>query len=492
MQENNEIKSKAVSGAIWKFLERLSAQAVSMIVTIILARILQPGDYSVVSIVSVFFAFANVFINSGFNVALVHKKEADAESYSSAFFLNLGIALLLYAVLFCTAPAIADLYDNPLLISVIRVMGLVLPINAVKSIICAYISCTLQFRKFFFATIGGTVASGVVGITLAYFGFGPWALVAQQLTSALIHTVILCLTTNIPLICRISVEKARDLFNYGWRIVVSSVIDVTYKQINPLFIGLKYTGTDLAFYTKGKSFPELISGICSNTLSAVLFPVLSKFQNDLSELKRGLRRFNKTASFFVFPALLGLFGIADTFVELVLTDKWMPAASYIRIFCMSEMVMSVEAGNRESLKAMGKNDIFLKYELIKKGFFFSIIGLCMVVTNSPVALALSAVGCAAVVFITSVIINSRCIGYRVSDQIKDLLPNFLCAVVMCAAIIWAGRCPISAGIRILLQLATGVSVYVLAGILIRNENLIYIWRQIQPHLSRYLHCNRVR
>ena len=486
MNQSNEIKTKAFSGAIWKFLERLSAQAVSMIVAIILARILQPADYSVVSIVSVFFAFANVFISSGFNVALMQKKEVDPEAYSSALFLNLGIAAVLYGALFCFAPAIANLYRNTLLIPVIRVMGLILPINGVKSIVCAYISCTLQFRKFFFATIGGTLASAAAGISMAYLGFGPWALVAQQMVSALIHTVILWFSTGIPLACRISLEKAAALFHYGWRVVVSSIIDVAYKQINPLFIGLRYSGTDLTFYTKGKSFPELISGICSNTLSAVLFPVLSKFQDDREQLNRGLRRFNKTASFFVFPALFGLFAVADTFVALVLTEKWMPAAAYIRIFCLSEMVMSVEAGNREALKAIGRNDIFLKYEIIKKVFFFGIIGLCMAVTGSPVALALSAIGCGLVVFTISVVINSRFLDYAPAEQCKDLLPNFICAVVMCASVLWAGTLPLAPWLKIIIQVGLGAVVYILCCILIRNENLAYCWNRIRPAAGRCL------
>ena len=486
MDQVTDIKSKAFSGAIWKFLERISAQLVSMIVTVILARLLQPGDYSTVSIVSVFFTFANVFISSGFNVALIQKKDADVESYSSALFLSLGIAFAMYAGLFVAAPAIAALYDQALLVPVIRVMGLILPINAVKSIVCAYISANLQFRKFFFATIGGTLASAVVGIVMAYRGFGPWALVAQQMTTALIHTIILLATTKIAFVFRISFRKVRDLFNYSWKIVVSSVIDVGYKQINPLFIGLRYSGTDLAYYTKGKSFPELLSGVCSNTLSAVLFPVLSKFQSDRDALVRGLRRYNKTASFVVFPALLGFFAIADNFVELVLTEKWMPVAAYIRIFCLSEMVMSVEAGNRETLKALGRSDIFLKYEVIKKCMFFTIIAMVIFWTDSPVLLAYSAIGCAAVVLFTSMFTNARILNYSIGAQLWDLIPNLLCAVMMCLAVRAVRLDMLPVGVELILQILTGAGVYIGCCLIVRNESLAYVWGRVKPSLMGML------
>ena len=486
MDQVTEIKSKAFSGAIWKFLERISAQVVSMVVTVILARLLEPGDYSTVSIVSVFFTFANVFISSGFNVALIQKKEADLEAYSSALFLSLGIAITMYAALFIGAPSIAALYNQALLVPVIRVMGLILPINAVKSIVCAYISANLQFRKFFFATIGGTLASAVVGIAMAYMGFGPWALVAQQMTTALIHTAILCLTTKMPFVFRISLKKVWDLFNYSWKIVVSSVIDVVYKQINPLFIGLRYSGTDLAYYTKGKSFPELLSGVCSNTLSAVLFPVLSKFQSDREELLRGLRRYNKTASFVVFPALLGFFAVSDNFVELVLTEKWMPVAAYIRIFCLSEMVMSIEAGNRETLKALGRSDIFLKYEIIKKCLFFTIIAMVIFWTDSPVLLAYSAIGCAAVVLFTSMFTNAGILNYGIGEQLLDLIPNLLCSILMCLAVRAVSVSALPVGVELIVQILTGACVYVGACLVIRNESLIYVWGRVKPALMGML------
>lgn len=479
MEKTGGIKAKAISGAIWKFLERMSAQLVSMVVAVILARLLDPEDYSVVGIVGVFFTFANVFISGGFNAALIQKKDADEEDFSSVLVLSLIVAIILYGVLFFCAPMIAALYDKAILIRVIRVMGLVLPINALKSIVCAYISNRLMFRKFFFATLGGTIASAVVGISMAYAGFGAWALVAQQMTNVAMDTLILWLTTRMPLVLRVSLTRIKSLFGYGWRIFTTSIIAAVYTEINPLFIGLKYSGADLAFYTKGKSFPNLLSTTCNSTLSAVLFPVLSKFQDDRAELLHCTRRFIRTASFIIFPAMLGFYAVSENFVLLLLTDKWLPAAQYIRIFCISELFVSIHSGNCEAIKAMGRSDVYLKMEIIKKTCYFLIIGLSIVITDSPVTLAYSAIICTAVAIIVNCVPNIRLLGYKVKYQILDILPNLLCALIMCLIVRLIDMEGVSLALKMLIQIVAGAIVYVLICALTRNESLFYVWESIK-------------
>lgn len=484
MSRDKSIKTKAISGAIWKFMERVGAQTVSMIVAIVLARLLSPADYSVISIVSIFFTFANVFISGGFNTALIQKKDADREDYSSALFLSISVALLLYAVLFICAPMVARLYDKPVLISVIRIMGLTLPVCALKSIVCAYISAHLMFRKFFFATLGGTLFSAVVGITMAYTGFGAWALVAQQMTNTIIDTLLLWLTTRMPLVMKVSMSKLKQLFSYGWKIFASSSLAAVYTEINPLFIGLKYTGADLAFYAKGKSFPNLISSISNNTLSSVLFPVLSKLQDDREELLRCTRRFIRTASFFIFPAMLGFCAISDNFVKLVLTEKWLPAAQYIRIFCIGELFVSICSGNCEAIKAMGRSDLFFQMEIIKKTSYFIIIGVAMVLTETPVALAYSAIGCMVVAVVVNSAPNVKLLGYKVKDQIADVLPNLFCATVMCAGVRLIRMDMLPLALEMLSQILAGVTIYVAVNMMTGNKNLKYVWRSVKALLHR--------
>lgn len=481
------IKKKAIAGTIWKFLERISAQLVSMIVTIVLARLLSPDDYSVVGIVNIFFTFANVFISGGFNAALIQKQDADKEDYSSVFVISLSISIIIYIILFLCAPYIANIYKKPILTNVIRVMGISLPVYAIKSVVCAYISSNLQFKKFFFATFGGTIISAIVGIGMAYYGFGAWALVFQQTLNTIIDTIILYFTTDINLDFKFSLTRIRVLFSYGWNIFLSSTISAIYSEVNPLFIGLKYSGSSMSFYSKGKSFPGLLSSICNSTLSSVLFPVLSKFQDDKAELLRCTRRFIKLSSFLIFPVLLGFYSIADNFVVLLLTEKWLPATQYIKIFCISELFVSVHSGNCEAIKALGKSRLFLKMEFIKKSLYFVIIGLFMAFTNSPVELAYSTILCTIVALIVNSSPNIYLLNYKIKDQVKDVTLNLFSAIIMALIVskIKIGGIPIF--VELIIQIFIGMITYIIICIITHNENFIYIYNTIKGYLRKSNH-----
>lgn len=460
-----------LTGAVWKFGERIFAQVVSLIVSIIIARLLDPSEYGVVSIVTVFFAFANVIISGGLNTALIQKKDADKEDYNSVFTVSMVAALLIYACLFVTAPWIAQIYGKEILVPIIRVLGLSLPIYALKSIVCAYVSATLQFKMFFFSTLGGTIVSAVVGVWLAVDGFGAWALVAQQLINTTIDTTILFINTKLRLSLRINIEKLKSLGAYGLRIMASSLLGVTFNQINPLFIGLKYSSADLSYYTKGRSLPETLSSSMTYTISSVLFPALSKYQDDKGRLLRYTRLYMKVASFVVFPVMLGFFAVSENFVRVFLTDKWVPAVYYIQIVCLTEMFSVVAVGNCETIKAMGRSDVFLKMEIAKKTSYFIILALFLFLTDTPEALAISLVICALVQIIVNSVPNIMLIGYTVRMQLADLLPNMLISIAMCIIVTFIGKLKMSSIALLILQITTGVLVYLGISVVTRNSAL---------------------
>lgn len=463
------IKKKVISGAVWKFAERIIAQAVSLIVSIIIARLLNPSDYGVVSIVTVFFSFANVIISGGLNTALIQKKEADKDDYNTVFTISFILAIFLYFALFLTAPFIAKIYKQPILVSIIRVLGFSLPIYALKSVVCAYISANLQFRKFFFATLGGTLTSAVVGIFMALNGFGAWALVAQQLTNTVIDTLILFLVTKLKLSFKMTFNRVKGLVQYGYKILLSSLLGVTVNQINPLFIGLKYTSADLSFYTKGRSFPETLSSSMTYTISSVLFPALSKYQDDKERLLQCTRLYMRIASFVVFPVMLGFAGVAENFVLVLLGEKWLPTVYYIQIASIATMFDVVAAGNCETIKAMGRSDIFLKIEVIKKiGYFITLI-LFLVFSNSPRVLAISLLVCTVIQVVVNSIPNRKLIVYKGIQQIKDIFPNFFIAIIMFFVVEIVGKIQINAIAVLCLQILTGMLVYLLIAILTKNK-----------------------
>lgn len=470
MDEQN-IKKKVVSGAVWKFAERIIAQAISLIVSIIIARLLDPSEYGVVSIVTVFFAFANVIISGGLNTALIQKKEADKDDYNTVFTISFILSIVLYGLLFFTAPLIAKIYKQPILTSIIRVLGFSLPIYALKSVVCASISANLQFRKFFFATLGGTIFSAVIGITLAIKGFGAWALVAQQLSNTAIDTLILFMVTRLRLSFKIVFDKLKGLFRYGYKILLSSILGVTINQINPLFIGLKYTSADLSFYTKGRSFPETLSSSITYTITAVLFPVLSKYQDDKERLLQYTRLYMKVASFVVFPVMLGFAGIAENFVLILLGDKWLPAVYYIQIVSIATMFDIVAAGNCETIKAMGRSDVFLKIEIIKKAGYFITLILFLLFSNSPQVLAISLFVCTVIQVVVNSIPNRMLIGYKSIQQIMDIFPNFVNAFIMFFVVMIVGKIQMNAIALLVLQIFIGGIVYLLIGIISKNKSI---------------------
>lgn len=482
--DNKAIRNKAFTGTVWKFLERLIAQGVSLVVSIIIARCLSPDEYSIVSIVIIFFAFADVFISGGFNTALIQKKEADIYDYSSVLIISVFISIICYMILFISSPFLAKMYNKPILVSVIRVMSLVLPVNALKSILCAYISSKLEFRKFFFATIGGTIISGVIGVYLAFTGYGAWALVIQQMANSIIDTIILFFSTKIKFVIFLSINRIKVLFTYGWKIFITNLLITLYSHITPIIIGIKFNAENLSFYTKGQSFPSLVSSTCTNTLSAVLFPVLAKCQDDKILLLQYTRKFINLSSFIIFPTMLGLFSIAENMVMLLLTEKWIEIVPYIRVFCIAYMFDVIHVGNCETIKAMGRSDVYLKMEIIKKTCYFIIIAFFVVYSKSPLVLSFSAILCTVVAILVNSIPNVILINYSLFYQIKDMALNLVSAIIMCIIVLLFGKIHINFVYKLLIQLFVGVSVYWFIAIITQNKNYRYILNIISEMIKR--------
>ncbi|MBR2871215.1 MAG: lipopolysaccharide biosynthesis protein [Clostridia bacterium] len=484
MSTDSSLKNKTVSSLLWKFGERISAQLVSMIVSIVLARLLTPDDYGVVGIIAIFFAFANVLISGGFNAALIQKKDANIEDYSNVLFISLISSTIVYLILFFCAPYLAHIYDKEILVPVIRVMGITLFISAFKSVLCAYISSRLQFKKFFLSTIVGTIISAVVGIVMAAKGYGCWALVGQQMTNVLIDTLVLYFSTRVRFVFKFTPRKAKGLFRYGWKILVASEISVLYEEINPLIIGVKFSAANLAFYAKGKSFPNLINASLADSLSAVLFPVMAKIQDDKEAVLRCTRNYMRLTSFVIFPAMIGFLAIAENFVLILLTEKWLPTTIYIQMFCIVYMFNIIQVGNLQVIRAIGRSDIILKLEIIKKSLYSIVILLFVFLTNDPVYLGLACIVNTGLATVINTYPNKKLIGYKYSMQLSDLIWNFLTAIAM-GAVVWAiGLLGINLYLLLILQVFTGVIVYTLLSLITKNPAMKYFISTIKSFFAK--------
>lgn len=478
-QEKELIKKKAFKGVSWKFMERVIAQSVSFIVSIIIARRLTPSDYSPVAIVTIFFSFSNIIISGGLNTALIQKKDADIEDYSTVMNISLILSVIVYIIFFLSAPSISQLYKQSILIPIIRVMAVVLPVYAMKAVVCAYVSSTLQFRKFFFATLGGTLISAIIGISMAMKGFGAWSLVAQQMTNTIIDTAILIAVTRIKIKLSISLSRLTGLFKYGSKILIASIISTIYEEIYPLIIGIRFSAADLSYYDKGKSFPRQGYNALNDTFAGVMFPVMSQFQDNMSTIQKYTSLFMREVSFVIFPVMIGLLALSNTFVSVFLTNKWLPCSIYIKIYCITYMVDMLNSGNLQSIRAIGRSDVILKLEVFKKSLYFVVIVLFVFFSRSPIVMSMSAFVTSLIAISANAFANNKLINYTIKSQMLDVRVNLYTSMLMGIAVLLLDRYITPSLLSLVFEIFVGVILYFGMNYIIKNEALFYLLKSLR-------------
>lgn len=474
--------TNVITNFFWRFLERCGAQGVTFIVSIVLARLLDPTVYGTVALVTIFTTIMQVFVDSGMGNALIQKKDADELDFSSVFYFNMAMCSVLYLIMFFAAPLIASFYRMPELTAIVRVLSLVVVISGVKNVQQAYVSRHLMFKRFFFSTLGGTIGAAVIGIAMAYLGFGVWALVAQMLFNAAVDTTILWITVKWRPKKMFSFQRLKSLFSYGWKLLVSSLIDTVYNDLRQLIIGKKYSSGDLAYYNQGKKFPQLIVTNINTSIDSVLLPTMSKAQDDMAAVRSMTRRAIKTSTFLMMPAMIGLAVCAEPLVQLILTEKWLPCVLFLRIFCITYAFYPIHTANLNAIKAMGRSDLFLKLEIIKKTV--GIIAILITMWISVQAMAYSFL----VTTILNQIINSwpnkKLLNYSYLEQVKDMLPQIMLSLVMGAAIYAVSFLHLSASLTLLIQIPLGVLVYWSGSKIFHVESYTYIIEMVKNFKKR--------
>jgi O-antigen/teichoic acid export membrane protein len=475
-------KNKVINNFIWRFLERCGAQCVTFIVSIVLARILDPKVYGTVALVTVFTTIMQVFVDSGMGNALIQKKNADDLDFSSVFYFNIIMCTMLYLVMFFSAPFISSFYNMPELTPVVRVLSLTLIISGVKNVQQAYVSRTMQFKKFFFATLGGTIGAAIVGITLAYSGFGVWALVAQSLFNAIVDTIILWITVKWKPKRMFSMKRLKGLFSFGWKMLASSLLETVYNEIRQLIIGKIYTSNDLAYYNQGQKFPSVITSNINSSIDSVLLPTMSKEQDNKTRVKSMTRRAIKTSTYIMMPLMIGLAVCAKPIVSLVLTDKWLPCVTFLRIFCFTYAFWPIHTANLNAIKALGRSDIFLKLEIIKK--VIGIIAILSTMYISVEAMAYSML----ITSILSQIINSwpnkKLLNYSYIEQLKDMLPQICLSLFMGTIVYFIQFIKLSNVITLILQIIIGACIYVLGSRVFHIDSYEYVSSTIKDMFKK--------
>ena len=476
-------KQSVVNNFLWRFMERCGAQGVTFVVSIVLARKLGPTVYGTVALVSIFMLIMQVFVDSGLGNALIQKKDADDLDFSSVFWFNIAMCTLLYLIMFIAAPFIAVFYDMPELTPVVRVLSLMLIISGMKNVQQAYVSRHMMFRLFFFSTLGGTITAAVVGIAMAYLGFGVWALVAQMLVNAAADTTILWITVKWQPKMIFSMSRLKKLFSYGWKLLISAILDTVYNELRQLIIGKMYTKSDLAQFNQGQKFPQFIVNNINTSIDSVLLPTMSNAQDDPVTVRNMTRRAIKTSTYLIMPFMMGLAVCAEPAIRLIITDEWLPCVPFLRMFCFSYAFYPIHTANLNAIKAMGRSDLFFILEILKK-----IVGLVAILSTmwiSVMAMAYS-------MFFTSVICqminawpNKKLLGYSYFNQFMDMLPQIGMSLGMGAIVYSVQFLGLSDILTLCIQIPLGVFIYLALSKTFRVESYTYVIDTVKGFLSKH-------
>lgn len=415
----------------------------------------------------IFTTLANVFVQNGFNTALIQNKDVDEDDYSSVFWVSFIIAIILYVMIFFASPFIGAFYKMPEIVTPMRVLGLMVLPGALNSVQVAKISREMDFKKIFYSNVGAVLTSGIAGIVIAYLGGGLWALVVQSLLNVFVACLVMRFTVKLKLRLYCDLQRVKVLFGFGWKLLVSSLIDTLYQDLRSLVIGKKYDSGTLGYYNRGKQFPQFIINAVNGAVQSVLLPAMSANQDDKKQVKEMMRRSIMLSAFIIFPMMAGLAGVAKPLVSLLLTDKWLPCVPYMQIYCFTLAFWPVHTSNLQAINAVGRSDVFLKLEIIKKSYGIVALIIAVFCFDSPIAIAMTGVFTTFISCFVNAYPNKKLINYSYFEQMKDLIPSFILSILMLVVVLLVGLLPIPTIAVLLLQVLVGTAVYFLSSAIFR-------------------------
>lgn len=483
---NNQTGKTIIKSFFWKFAERCGAQLSSFVVSMILARILAPDEYGVLSILLIFISLSEVIVQSGLGMALIQKKEVDNRDYSAVLYVSIFIAVLLYLILYISAPLISDFFVMDLLAPTLRAMSICLLFGAGSTVLNSMLVRQMKFRKLFVCNITASVSSGIIGIITAYLGWGAWALVFQYITNKFIALVAMEIATKwIPGGFQ-TIKYVKPLFNYGYKLLIANLISTGYNELRSLAIGKKYNSAALAYYDKGKQIPQFVLNNVNATIESVMLPVYSSQQDNTYRLKIMLSYSMCVSSFIIFPMILGLCVIAEPLIALLLTEKWLPCVPFLVISALTFLLSPLQTSNAQVINAMGRSDTFLKLEIIKK-----IIGVIILLSSifffdDVIYVAYGGLVLAIISSIINMIPNCLYLKYSIKNQVLDLLPNIMISAIMVICIFPLSFVLKNNIILIVLQMLLGVIVYILLAIITKNKAFSFLYNVLKGRKEVFL------
>lgn len=463
------------SNSIWKFLELFSKKIIALVLSTILARLLSPDVYGVVALTTVFITFSDIFITNGFNIALIRKEHASDIDYSTVMSLGLLFSVLLYAVFFLLAPILASFYDTPAFSPVLRVLTLLIFLKSISSVIKARATRELQFKKMSFISVITSTMASLIGIALAYKGYGVWALVMQQILANLFDVLALSIVFKWKYSFRISKEAAQEMTRFTFGVLGTSFLDFLGNNLNSLVIGKAYNATELGYYNRGNMYPETISLNMYNSINSVLLPTLASRQNNKESMRRVVSKVLSVTSYIIFPLMFGLISVSDFFVKVVLTDKWVPCIPILICAALVYAINPIRAIGYSVFYAKGESQKCVRIEIIRSVIMISNLVITIILLKKSVyVLAFVNVVVALLVAMATQIMVNKSIDYSLKLFLTDLLPAFVMSLIMLAFVRIVGLLPIKSGVVLILQIIVGGTVYLLMSIVSKNESFNFL------------------
>lgn len=447
------LKNKTVKGASWSFFDSIAGQGITFLVGLVLARLLTPEEYGLIGIIIIFIAVFNSIVDSGFSNALIRKNDAKDIDYNTVFISNLILSVVLFGVLYISAPAISNFFNQPQLIPLLRVMGSIVIINAFAIIQRTILVKKVDFKTQTKVSLISSITSGVVGIGMAVGGLGVWSLVGQQISRQFLNSAFLWIYSKWYPKFQFSFQSFKELFSFGWKLLVSGLIDTVWREIYQVIIGKCYTPVALGQYTRAQQFASICSSNLTTVVQRVSFPVLSSVQDDKVRLKNGYKRIIKVAMLITFVLMLGLAATAKPLILSLIGEQWLPCVLFLQIICLQMMLYPLHSLNLNMLQVQGRSDLFLKLEIIKKIIAIGPLLLGIFVNIYWMLGGSVVTGCIA--YYLNAYYSGPFLNYSIKEQIKDILPSFGVAVVMAVPVYAMSFIPLNPFILLPLQIVAG-------------------------------------
>lgn len=478
----DNIKQKTVSAVIWNTIEKITVKGASFAISIVLARILSPNDYGLIGMLAIFMALSNLFIESGFAKALIQKQDCTDSDYSTAFFTNVGLSFFIYLILFISAPYIASFYEEPILCSLLRVLSLNLIVGSLNIVQRAKLMAQMDFKALANINFLGMLTGGVIGITMAYTGFGVWALVGQTLGQTCMMLGLFPRYSKWRPIWVFSKNSFNRLFGYGSKLLISGVVATIVNNISTIAIGKSYKSESLGFYTRATHFTDLIAWTVNDIVGTVTFPVLSALQEERERMIEVYRKSLFYTALIIFPIMMLLALLARPLVLVLLTEKWMPCVVLIQILCFARMFTPLSAINLNLLNAIGRSDLFMKVDLSK--IPLSAVILLITIPISVKAIVIGSVVNTFICFFINAYYPGKLFGYGAMSQIKDFKYIFLALVVMAYSVFLVTNVCDGCYMQLIVGAIVGIVVYILVCILFKLINIRELKRMMDERLNK--------